>query len=214
MKVIAETLDKKLFDVDFGSNENPTLRDLKDKVQEMSGFPVSRVVYSGAELKGDTTLLSSVNVKEGVKVIVILQKTKNTVEKKEPSISFQPPNANSATVTMTPSSFSVTPSNSVPIPNSMAIPVQEFFGPGSNSGTFDSSNFDFGKLISEYGAQLEQLDGTFDEGFFDDLTEEQKKDVEEIVNMGMGTYDDVLQFYIACDYNKELTVNNLMDSTF
>lgn len=207
MKIVAQTLDQTLYDVDFGSNDNPTLADLKDKVQEMSGFPVSRVVCSGAEVKGDTTLLSSVNIKEGTKVVVVLQRNKTAVEKKAPSISFQPPNANSATVTMTPSTFSVTPSNTPPVANSAPIPVQEYFGPVP-------TNIDFGKLISEYGAHLGQMDGDYDEGFFGDLTEEQRKDVEEIVNMGMGSYDDVLQYYIACDCNKELTVNNIMDSNF
>ena len=43
------------------------------------------------------------------------------------------------------------------------------------------------------------------------LTEEQKAEVEEIVSMGFGVYEDVVQYYIAFDYNKEMTVNHLLN---
>jgi len=43
------------------------------------------------------------------------------------------------------------------------------------------------------------------------LTEDQKKEVNEIVEMGFGTYEDAVQYYIALDYNKEATINAILN---
>jgi len=43
------------------------------------------------------------------------------------------------------------------------------------------------------------------------MTENEKNDVDELVNMGFDK-NDVLQTYMACDKNKEMTANILMDN--
>ena len=43
------------------------------------------------------------------------------------------------------------------------------------------------------------------------LTAEQKQDVEEIVNMGLGTFELVLQYYVAFGHDKAATVNLLLN---
>ncbi|ARF09684.1 ubiquitin family protein [Indivirus ILV1] len=43
------------------------------------------------------------------------------------------------------------------------------------------------------------------------LTESQKQDVDDIVNMGLGPYEVVLQYYVAFGYSKETTANHLLN---
>lgn len=43
------------------------------------------------------------------------------------------------------------------------------------------------------------------------FTEEQEKDIDDILTMGCGSYEEIIQYYIAFDYNKELTVNALFN---
>lgn len=45
-----------------------------------------------------------------------------------------------------------------------------------------------------------------------ELTDEQQAEVNEIVEMGMGTYNDVVQYYKAAECNKEMTINMLLDN--
>lgn len=44
-----------------------------------------------------------------------------------------------------------------------------------------------------------------------ELTEEQKKEVQEIVGMGCGSFENVIQYYVAFGYNKEQTINALLN---
>jgi hypothetical protein len=46
-----------------------------------------------------------------------------------------------------------------------------------------------------------------------ELSEEEKKDIDELVSMGFSRVD-VLQYYIACDKNKEATANMIMQNMF
>ncbi len=43
------------------------------------------------------------------------------------------------------------------------------------------------------------------------LTEAQKQELEEIVNMGLAPYEIVLQYYVAFGYDKVTTVNHLLN---
>ena len=67
--------------------------------------------------------------------------------------------------------------------------------------------------IMQLGQQMQEEEQLYNKVFDGkiDLTEEQKAEVEEIVAMGFGTYEEVVQFYIAFDHNKEMTVNHLLN---
>lgn len=43
------------------------------------------------------------------------------------------------------------------------------------------------------------------------LTEEQKKEVIEIVDLGFGTFEDAVQYYVAYEHNKEMAINALLN---
>ena len=46
------------------------------------------------------------------------------------------------------------------------------------------------------------------------LSPEQKLEVEDIVSMGFGTFEDTIQYYFAMNCDKEATVNALLDNKF
>lgn len=70
--------------------------------------------------------------------------------------------------------------------------------------------------IIQEGDEFEDDDPMYEKIFEGDvqLTVEQKKEVDEIINMGFGTYEDTIQLYVAYGYNKDATVNALLDDKF
>ena len=46
------------------------------------------------------------------------------------------------------------------------------------------------------------------------LTDEEKNDVNDILDMTMSSYNDVIQYYMACDKDKEATINMLLNERF
>lgn len=62
----------------------------------------------------------------------------------------------------------------------------------------------------DYNEEDEQMYQNFFGGQIN-LTDAEKLEVEEIVNMGLGTFEDTLQYYVAMNRDKEATVNALLD---
>lgn len=58
-----------------------------------------------------------------------------------------------------------------------------------------------GEMYQQYIGQNEQVD----------LTDAQKQDLQEMVNMGLGPYPIILQYYVAFGYDKVTTVNHLLN---
>ena len=70
--------------------------------------------------------------------------------------------------------------------------------------------------LMQVGGEVQEDDEMYNKVFDGDipLTEEQKSEVEEIVSMGFGTFEDAVQYYIAYDCNKEQTINALLNEKF
>ena len=96
----------------------------------------------------------------------------------------------------------------------MAQENPEAFAQIMNDPNFLSNIIQMGEgFEEEYDDEDEQL---YEKIFQGDagLTEEQKKEVEVITNMGLGSYEDTIQLYVAYGHNKDATVNALLDEKF
>ncbi|QKF93689.1 ubiquitin protein [Fadolivirus algeromassiliense] len=86
--------------------------------------------------------------------------------------------------------------------------IAQFAGQNPQAFLQMVSNPDFLNNIVEVGDQYEEASEF--EGMYDNLTDDQKKDVDEMINMGFD-FNDIIQYYCLNDHNKEATINILLN---
>lgn len=81
-------------------------------------------------------------------------------------------------------------------------------------------------FINGFAQQMSQvMNGEYNDGedYYDDydnnmlnldVTPEQKKEIQDMVTEGFGSFEDVVQYYVAFGYDKNATVNALLDNKF
>ena len=239
MKVIAQTLGRECIDVIF-DQPNPTVGDLKQKLQDIKKHPAEqiKVIFSGEQLTDNNKLLSDYEIKDGTKVVILLQKLKSAIptpEIKTPEpVQQQPiqqPNINlpntgnwqnmiqSLTQAMNFASPAIASDNDL---QSNGFPTLDDF-PQEMTPELSQMLQNQSSMLSnpEFMQYMNQMvSGMNDDDYLDSdveafgLTQEQKQDLEEIMATGFGSYDEIIQYYVAFGYDKNATVNALLDNKF
>ena len=96
-----------------------------------------------------------------------------------------------------------------PYINQMAQANPQLFAQMLNDPNFMNNLLATGEELMQAGGEDEALYEKVFSGKVD-LTNEQKKEVQDIVEMGFP-FEEVIQLYVAYGHNKELTVNALFD---
>lgn len=239
MKITIQTLDKKTVDVEI--NEDQSIVDLKKEIEKVKNHPYDqmKLIFNGAVLEDDHKSLQNYNIVNESKIILLMQKKKAVPppapETSSPTTTDQPNNttpiiAPAPQIPPLPSSLM----GSSPLVVPITLPTLPVDGqPGALSmaqiltGLLQQNPTMAQQLMTQSGqsfeglvGQLEQLaseieqeEQLYSKVFSGDigLNDNEKLEVEEIVSMGLGSFEDVVQFYQACDKNKEQTINMLLN---
>ena len=241
MKVIVQTLDRKTVDVNV--EENVTLSDLKNSIQEVMNHPADQmsVIFNGKKL-------SEYLIVDGTKIVLMKHKPKPTTQSTVLPTQTQTPDQNSVQpsdvseqptpddVTQQSAQSSQQAQSSQPSQVNMMTAFNQALQNPQVLMQLLMSNPQFAQLAQQNPNAVQQLinnpnflnsiqmfgdedddEDPLYEKYFDSevqLTEEQKAEVNEITNMGFGSYEDTLQFYVAYGYSKDATVNALLDEKF
>ena len=236
---IIQTLDKKTVDVEIDADK--LIIDLKKEIEKVKNHPYDqmKLIFNGAILEDDISLVNY-NIVSESKIILLMQKKKAVIETTEsqtpivsptPQIPSSVPSLFGSTSHM-PFSMPSSSMGSTPLVVPITMPSGQQSGSLSmaqiltgllqqnpsmaqhlmnQSGqTLDGLVGQLEQLASEI-EQEEQLYGKVFSGGDIGLTDTEKLEVEEIVSMGLGSFEDVVQFYQACDKNKEQTINMLLN---
>lgn len=236
MKLILQTVDKSTFDVEVP--DDGTVQDLRNQISATKNHPVDqmKLIYNGSILDNNAKKLSEYKLVEGTKLVVLLQKAKSeTKHQVQPIEPVETKKENHFAIIDEPH----TQINQETNPEGQ--PQQNMIGQFANlvqqnpeafmqllmtdpfiSQVAQQNPQFFAQVVSDpnFVNNLMQTEPTEEdsmyEKFFDGeikLTDDQKKDVNEIVAMGFS-FEDVIQYYIAYDNNKEMALNALFDEKF
>lgn len=224
MKITIQTLDKKMFDVNL--EENHTIIDLKKEIEKEKNHPFDqmKIIFSGNVLDQNDKKLKDYNLVDGAKIILLMQKKKVIIpEEKKDNVQLEnlPIPQNITTTTSSQNSISQGPvlnqmlqSPEMLIQFLMNNPnIQQTLQNPQFIQQLGSNNNLINQLMTQLMETQEPEDEIYDK-FFEgelNLTENEKKDIEEIVSSGLGSFEDVVQFYIACDKNKNNTLQALLN---
>ncbi|ARF11630.1 ubiquitin family protein [Klosneuvirus KNV1] len=230
MKLILQTVDKTTFEVEVP--DDGTLQDLRNQISAVKNHPVDqlKLIYNGSILNDNAKKLTEYKLVDGTKLVVLLQKakveTKQSAKPEEPKVPMEQKPVDQTTE---------------PEANQNEQPSQNMVGQFANLVQQDPEAFMqllmndpfisqiaqqnpqfFAQVISDpnFINNLVQVEPTEEdtmyEKFFEGeikLTDDQKKDVNEIVAMGFP-FEDVIQYYVAYDNNKEMALNALFNEKF
>jgi len=231
MKLILQTVDKTTFEVEVP--DDGTLQDLRNQISTVKNHPVDqmKLIYNGSILDNNAKKLTEYKLVEGTKLVVLLQKakveTKQPVKPEEPKVPMeqnptdesinpeadqddQPPQQNMVgqfanLVQQNPEAF-MQLLMSDPFISQIAQQNPQFFAQVISDPNFVNN------LVQAEPTEEDTMYEKFFEGEIK-LTDEQKKDVNEIVAMGFP-FEDVIQYYVAYDNNKEMALNALFNEKF
>ena len=230
MKLILQTVDKTTFEGEVP--DDGTLQDLRNQISAVKNHPVDqlKLIYNGSILNDNAKKLTEYKLVDGTKLVVLLQKakveTKQSAKPEEPKVPMEQKPVDQTTE---------------PEANQNEQPSQNMVGQFANLVQQDPEAFMqllmndpfisqiaqqnpqfFAQVISDpnFINNLVQVEPTEEdtmyEKFFEGeikLTDDQKKDVNEIVAMGFP-FEDVIQYYVAYDNNKEMALNALFNEKF
>ena len=230
MKLILQTVDKTTFEVEVP--DDGILQDLRNQISAVKNHPVDqlKLIYNGSILNDNAKKLTEYKLVDGTKLVVLLQKakveTKQSAKPEEPKVPMEQKPVDQTTE---------------PEANQNEQPSQNMVGQFANLVQQDPEAFMqllmndpfisqiaqqnpqfFAQVISDpnFINNLVQVEPTEEdtmyEKFFEGeikLTDDQKKDVNEIVAMGFP-FEDVIQYYVAYDNNKEMALNALFNEKF
>jgi hypothetical protein len=234
MKVVIQTLDRVTVNIDI--NDDSSLMDLKVKIADIKNHPFDQmsIIYLGKKLEDNNKKLSEYSINDDTRLILVMHKNK-PVEVKQ--VEVEPPKVIEQSQPEQVSDEVFTPTeeeNESMFPTTIGQLLQQ--NPQALMGLL-MSNPQFAQLSQQYPNELQQIinDPSFlnspiqIEGIEDEeedpmyekvftgqlqLTDIQKKDVEDLISSGFGTYEDIIQMYVAMDYNKDATANALLDEKF
>lgn len=231
MKVFAQTTDAKCDELKF-DQENPTVGDLRQALHVTRNHPVELIlmVFCGQQLLDDAKTLSSHKITDGSKVIIVLKKPKavpqpivqpvvqptvqpsvQSVQQVQQQVLNQVDGMIAALsgslqndlnrMTEEERNDLMTEFNGSPEGQELARLMQnpEFANMADNvgfMGSFPTTDY-LSQDVARFG-----------------LTQEHKADLEELIEAGFGSYQDILQYYVAFGYDKNATVNALLDGGF
>lgn len=231
MKLLVQTVDKTTFEVEVP--DDGTLQDLRNQISVVKSHPADqmKLIYNGSILDNNTKKLSEYKLTEGTKLVVLLQKAKvepkPPVKPEEPKVPIeQKPDDHQATgdgqdaqpqqqpgmvgqfanlVQNNPAAFMQLLMTD-PMLQQIAQQNPQFFAQVINDPNF------LNNLIQ---AEPTEEDAVYEKLFEGEinLTDAQKKEVNEIVAMGFP-FEDVIQYYVAYDHNKEMALNALFGEKF
>jgi len=236
MKVIVKALDKTIVDVSFEDTETPTIQDLKNKLQVIKNHPVEQmlIIYNGQKLLEDGKKLSEYGIKDGTSVVLMMTKAKPTPPPVPASVpipvSQQPQSEPTAQPAVQPTAQPAGGAHAN-FANILQQNPQQFLqmlmsnpqiaamaqqNPAAFAQILADPNFLNNIVQVGEGMEGDEEDPMYEKVFEGDveLTDAQKKEVEEIVAMGFGSFEDTVQYYVALGYNKDATVNALLDNKF
>lgn len=232
MKLILQTVDKTTFDVEVP--DDGTLQDLRNQISTLKNHPADqmKLIYNGSILSDNAKKLSEYNLVDGTKLVILLQKAKAVPKQPEkqaqpekqvepekpevleqgdatnPNVPIQPqipgmPGQFANMAQQNPEAF-MQMLMSDPFINQIAQQNPQFFAQVINNPNFINNLM-----------QAEPEDPMYDKLFEGEiqLTDVQKKEVNEIIAMGFP-FEEVIQYYIAYDHNKEMALNALFNEKF
>jgi len=185
MKLIIQTLDKVPIDIILDV-EKPSVMDLKTKINELKNHPIDkiRLFFQGVELD-NTKSLCDYKIVASSTVTFLLQK--------------------------------LDPIKQEPIKQE----EQHTDLPPLENVSYDALNTNLDQMIFNELGNINQLvtdmfPPTQNDYYPEQLgfTPEQKQDLKEIMDAGFGSYNDAVQYYVAFGYDKNATVNALLDNKF
>lgn len=230
MKLILQTIDKNTFEVTVP--DDGTLQDLKNQISTIKNHPTEqlKLIYNGAILDNNTKKLTEYNLVDNTKIVVLLQKSKAEVKPPkadEPKVQEEPKPVQPSSTDANEDDETGQPGTVLNQFTNMINQNPEAFMQLLMSDPFISQVAQqnpqgFMQVISDPNfinnilqAEPSEEDSMYDR-FFDgeiQLTDTQKQDVNDIVAMGFP-FEDVIQYYIAYDHNKEMTINALFSERF
>ena len=237
MKLIIQTVDKATFEVDV--LDNGTLQDLRTQISTIKNHPSDQIklIYDGAVLSDNTKKLSEYKLTDGAKLVILMQKPKAAPKQPE-----KPVEEKKVVEDKFLESEMQNVQDPVQIPQMPQMPqIPGMPGQFANMAQQDPEGFMQMLMTDPFISQIAQQNPQFfaqvinDPNFLNNLvqaepteedamyeivfdgeiqlTDEQKKDVNEIITMGFP-FEDVIQYYIAYDHNKEMALNALFSEKF
>ena len=278
MKITVQTLDKKVDDIVI--DDNALVEDLKKQISSVKNCQPDnlKLIFNGGILDDDKKKIVDYNVKDGTKIVMMIQKPKGPLKPPPTPVQTSQPPQNPVPVTQSTNVSSPAPSGTSNNQSSVGVSnLQPVLLTGSaNANTSNTNppnpminlftnvlqqnpemfmqmmlqNPTINELNQQNPQMLQQLitdpnfinqvvqlgqtaygnvDGDGIDDFMDvddqeelyqnmfgaqveiPLTAQQKQEVAEIVQLGFGSYEDAIQYYVAYDHNKELAINALLN---
>ena len=229
MIINLKTLSQEEFSVELP--EDASVYDLKQSISEIKVHPADniRIIFNGKVLDTNEMKLKEFEVKHGSTLVILLQKNKPKPqvkeEKKEETTSWATIQPTVQPPIQTPIQPPTQPINTHQMfSNILQNHPQEFmqlllsnpemqtiYNQDPNAFMNLLSGPNFINSVVQVGEQLENLNLNNQVLEADiDLNDNEKQEVNDLVNMGFR-YDDVIQYYMALEKNKELTAHALMN---
>jgi hypothetical protein len=234
MKVTIQTLDKKTVDVEIDADK--TIGDLKKEIEKVKDHPhdLMKLIFNGAVLEDNNKSLQNYGVVSESKLILLMQKKKAV----EQPIAETTKTTESAPIVSSASQIPPLPAMPSSLMGSSPLVIPLTLPASGQQGSLSMAQIFTGLLqqnpqmaqqltaqtgqsfeglvgqLEQLASEIEQEEQLYNKVFSGgdiSLADNEKLEVEEIVSMGLGSFEDVVQFYQACDKNKEQTINMLLN---